>query len=106
MFNIGPTELLVILVLALIDFGPKRLPEIGRTVGKSLREVRRASMDIRQELEGELSDDDLWPGNREDASPVGSTKRPPPDLPAVADGAHRSESDGDEPGTATSGRSD
>lgn len=57
MFSIGPTELIVILVLALIVFGPSRLPEIGRTVGKSLREVRRAGMDLRDQFEVDLDDD-------------------------------------------------
>ncbi len=51
MFNIGPTELVVILVIALIVFGPKRLPEVGRTVGKSLREFRRASEELREGLD-------------------------------------------------------
>jgi sec-independent protein translocase protein TatA len=50
MFNIGPTELLVILLIALVVFGPKRLPEIGKTVGKSLREFRKATDDIKSEL--------------------------------------------------------
>ena len=49
--SIGAPELLVIVVLALIIFGPRRLPEIGRTVGKSLREFRRAASEIRAELE-------------------------------------------------------
>ncbi|HYV02084.1 MAG TPA: TatA/E family twin arginine-targeting protein translocase, partial [Actinomycetota bacterium] len=49
-FNIGFPELMLILVLALIVFGPKRLPEIGRTLGKSLREFRRASNELRSEL--------------------------------------------------------
>ena len=57
MFNIGPEEIILILVIALIVFGPKRLPEIGRTVGKSLREFRRASEDIRQELSLHLEDE-------------------------------------------------
>jgi TatA/E family protein of Tat protein translocase len=56
-FNIGPTELIVILIIALIVFGPARLPEIGRTVGKSLREFRRASQDIRDELNLNLDAD-------------------------------------------------
>lgn len=51
MFNIGPTELVVILVIALIVFGPKRLPEVGRTVGKSLREFRRASEELKEGLD-------------------------------------------------------
>jgi sec-independent protein translocase protein TatA len=56
MFNIGPPELIIILVLALIIFGPKRLPEIGKTVGKSLREFRQASSDIRREIREGLND--------------------------------------------------
>ena len=57
MFNIGPTELLVILLIALVVFGPKRLPEIGKTVGKSLREFRRATEDIKSELNLNLDED-------------------------------------------------
>jgi sec-independent protein translocase protein TatA len=53
-FNIGPTELLVILVIALLVFGPSRLPEVGRTIGKGLREFRKASEEIRQELKIDL----------------------------------------------------
>jgi sec-independent protein translocase protein TatA len=51
MGNIGPFELIIILVLALIVIGPKKLPEIGRSVGRGLKEFRRASNDLRDELE-------------------------------------------------------
>ena len=61
MFNIGPTELIIILVLALIVFGPKRLPEIGRSIGRSLREFRRASDEIRGEIERDLDDEPQTP---------------------------------------------
>ena len=44
MFNIGPMELIVILLVALIVVGPKRLPEVGRSIGKSLRELRIAEV--------------------------------------------------------------
>ncbi len=57
MFNIGPMELMIILVLALIVFGPQRLPEIGRSIGRSLREFRRASDEIRGEIERDLDDE-------------------------------------------------
>ncbi len=85
MFNIGPTELIVILLLALIVFGPKRLPEVGRTVGKSLREFRRASSDIRDELERGLNDDEIHPSATSSspaapaspASPVSQAPAPP-----------------------------
>jgi sec-independent protein translocase protein TatA len=57
-FGVGPTELMVILIIALLVFGPKRLPEVGRTLGKSLRELRRASDDVRGEITRALDVDD------------------------------------------------
>ncbi|HYN84626.1 MAG TPA: Sec-independent protein translocase protein TatB [Pyrinomonadaceae bacterium] len=51
---LGTTEMLVIAVVALVVFGPRRLPEIGRTVGKSLAEFRRASEDFRRTWEREV----------------------------------------------------
>jgi sec-independent protein translocase protein TatA len=44
--NIGPGELIIILVIALVIFGPGKLPEIGQAVGKGIREFRRAASDI------------------------------------------------------------
>jgi sec-independent protein translocase protein TatA len=38
--NIGPMEVLVVLIIALVIFGPKRIPELGRSVGKGIREFR------------------------------------------------------------------
>ena len=55
--SIGAPELLVIIVLALIIFGPRRLPEIGRTVGKSMREFRRAASELRAEIENDLDEE-------------------------------------------------
>lgn len=43
MFGIGATELIIILVLALVIFGPGKLPEVGKAVGRSIREFKRAS---------------------------------------------------------------
>lgn len=43
MFNIGTPELVIILAIALLLFGPKKLPEIGRSIGQGLRELRKAS---------------------------------------------------------------
>lgn len=51
---LGTTELLVIAVVALILFGPRKLPEIGRTVGKGLAEFRRASEDFKRTWEYEV----------------------------------------------------
>jgi Tat protein translocase TatB subunit len=52
--GIGPGELLMILVLALIVFGPKRLPEIGRTLGKTMKEIRSVSDELTSQFRGEL----------------------------------------------------
>jgi sec-independent protein translocase protein TatA len=54
--SIGFGEILIIAVLALIIFGPKRLPEMGKNLARSLREVRRATSDIRSELTAETDD--------------------------------------------------
>jgi sec-independent protein translocase protein TatB len=51
MFGIGPTELIVILVIALLVLGPKRLPELAAGLGKGLAEFRRATADINAELD-------------------------------------------------------
>ncbi len=48
--SLGPAEILVILVVALIVLGPKRLPEAGRQVGKALAEVRRWTTDMKSEI--------------------------------------------------------
>lgn len=52
--GIGPMELLLILIIALIIFGPGRLPEIGAALGKSIREFRQMSQDLTTELSKEL----------------------------------------------------
>ena len=50
MFGIGMTELLVILTIGLVVIGPKKLPELARSLGKGLAEFRRASTDMRREF--------------------------------------------------------
>ena len=54
--SLGFGEILIILVLALIIFGPRRLPEMGRTIGRSLREFRRATSDLRAEIESDAGE--------------------------------------------------
>ena len=55
--NLGFGEIVLILLLALIIFGPKRLPEMGKTIGRSLKEFRRATSDLRQEIEVDLEEE-------------------------------------------------
>ena len=52
--SIGTTELLLIMVVALVVFGPRRLPDIGRKIGKGMAEFRRASDDFKRTWEREV----------------------------------------------------
>src|SRR4030042_812607 len=57
MFNIGMPELMLILVVALIILGPKRLPEIAKSLGKTLRDFQRATEDLKDSLQKDLRPD-------------------------------------------------
>ena len=52
--SIGMPELIVIFVIALIIFGPRKLPELGRSLGKSLAEFKRSSNELRSTLDDEI----------------------------------------------------
>jgi Tat protein translocase TatB subunit len=52
--NLGMPEMIFIFLLALVIFGPKKLPELGREVGKALAEFKRASNDFKNQLENEI----------------------------------------------------
>ena len=55
MFGLGMQELIVIFVIALLIFGPKRLPDLGRSLGRGLAEFKRASEELKEGLAVELS---------------------------------------------------
>jgi TatA/E family protein of Tat protein translocase len=50
MFGIGTPELLIILIVALIIFGPKNLPSMGRALGRAIREFRKATQELKHEI--------------------------------------------------------
>lgn len=80
MFGIGPMELVLILVVALLVLGPKRMPELARTIGRGLGEFRRASNELRQSL----ALDDLQNDLRQGLAGTNTIKKPDQDRPAQA----------------------
>ena len=57
MLNIGPPELLLIIVIALVVVGPQRLPDLGRTIGRGLREFRKVQDEVRDMVDTGMGDD-------------------------------------------------
>lgn len=56
MFGIGPWELVLILAIALVVFGPGKLPEVGKALGNGLKEFRKASDNIKDEVRKETTE--------------------------------------------------
>ena len=81
MGSIGMPEMLVILVIALIIFGPRKLPELGKSLGKSLAEFKRASNDLKSTLEEEIRVEEQTNAKRVAAPPLPA----PPGTAATAD---------------------
>ena len=69
--SIGGFEMLVLAAIGLLVFGPRRLPEIGRTLGKAMGEFRRAAMELRTSIEREVNLEDVRDATRaiQDAVP-------------------------------------
>jgi Tat protein translocase TatB subunit len=87
MFGIGMPELLLILVLALIVLGPKKLPEIARALGKGMAEFRRATDELKDEfrqMEREVEDSSPGATIKDDPfleKPSETTPKPDPIPP-------------------------
>lgn len=58
MFGIGTSEILIVLVIALLLLGPKEIPKIARTLGRGLRELERAKDELKQSIEFEAEKDE------------------------------------------------
>jgi TatA/E family protein of Tat protein translocase len=92
--SLGSTELLFILVMALVFFGPRKLPQLSRSLGKNLAEFRRASEDFKRTWEREVSLEEsnhagisASPATQteENQAKVGRPFEPPTIEPAAAD---------------------
>ena len=84
--SIGMPELLIILTIALIIFGPRKLPELGRSLGRSLGEFRRASNELRNTLDEEIRMEEIKNERKADSPrPVPSPEDP--SVPRQADGS-------------------
>ena len=85
--NLGMADSLILMVLALVVFGPRRLPQIGRQIGKLMYEFRKASNDFKFQMEEELRvSEDTDRRNREDAERAKlAAVSTPPTVEAQAD---------------------
>ena len=83
--SIGMPELIIIFVIALIIFGPRKLPELGRSLGKSLAEFKKASNELRNTLEEEIRIEEQKETVAKQAPP------PPAPTPVAATVTHTEE---------------
>ena len=82
--SIGGTELLLIMVVALLVFGPRKLPQLGRRIGKAMGEFRRASHDFRSSLESEIDAEETPTPPGIAPAPVSSTDPTTPAAPTTS----------------------
>jgi len=75
--NIGPVELIIILVIALLIIGPGKLPDVGSALGKSIREFRKAASDVQESVKIDTSP---LPATPAPAAPPPATPPPAPNT--------------------------
>lgn len=74
--NLGMTEILIILLIALLLFGPRKLPELGRSLGQSIREFQRGAKNIREEFEKAADVQEFKEIKQEISKPIEDLKKP------------------------------
>jgi sec-independent protein translocase protein TatA len=82
--SVGVPELIIIFVLALIIFGPRKLPELGRSLGKSLAEFKRASNELRNTLDEEIRLDEERPTRAPESAALPPSEPARPVEPPIA----------------------
>ena len=87
MFDIGLQEMIIIGVIALLVFGPSKLPELGRMFGRAMREFRRASDEFRSTVETNLHINDLDPVIASPSSYAGDVPATPSPQPSEGEAA-------------------
>jgi len=90
MGSVGTTEILVVLVIALLIFGPTKLPELGKSLGRAIREFKKASAELKETIEREVDEvkrqasDAPQPGQDSRGSSLPAGALPPPSTPMPA----------------------
>ena len=87
MGNLGMPEIMMIMFLALLLFGPKKLPEIGKQVGKALGEFKRASNDLKRTIEDEMEKANISADLLGKNDPPKPDQKPGTPAPVLAEGA-------------------
>ncbi len=64
--SIGMPELIIIFIIALLIFGPRKLPKVGKSIGRALAEFKRASSDLKGTLEEEIEAEEIKPEVKEE----------------------------------------
>ncbi len=82
--SIGMPELVIILVIALIIFGPRKLPELGKSLGKSINEFKKASTELQNTLEQEIKLEE----QKDERAKTAAAPAPAPAEVIDADGTH------------------
>ena len=83
--SLGMPELIVIFVIALIIFGPRKLPELGKSLGKSIAEFKRASNELKSTLEEEIRAEEQKTKQEEAAKIAAAASHPADDVAHKAD---------------------
>ena len=86
MGSIGMPELVIIFIIALIIFGPRKLPELGKSLGRSINEFKRASNELKNTLEDEIRVEEQRTAAPKPTPPAAPTPTPgDPTVPREAD---------------------